>query len=53
MRIAPGRSRMVSGLGDRYWIARKNATIPKPKLAMARVVLAQASVVRSSASRVR
>src|SRR5208337_1492002 len=51
--IAPCCSFGVSSLGDGCRIERKNATIPKPKLAMVKVVLIQARVVRSRASWVR
>jgi hypothetical protein len=52
IRIASRCSRRVSALGDFSSIARKKATIPNPKLAIVKVVLIQARVVRSSASAV-
>ena len=52
-RMAPSCNRTLSGVGDVCCKERKNPTIPKPNVAIVRVVLIQASVVRSSASFVR
>ena len=49
-RIAPSCNRMFSVVGADARKERKNPTIPKPNPAMVKVVLIQASVVRSSAN---
>lgn len=49
-RIATSCIRMLSAVGNRSTEVRKKATMPKPNVAMVRVVLIHANVVRSKAS---